>query len=82
MAFLFTVLFVLLQLKGVDKRKSRAFGLFILNMIFWAAGVAMFYETSNKSQELFWSKFIYMAGGLIPPSFLYYSLIFKKEDHG
>jgi K+-sensing histidine kinase KdpD len=77
--FVFNLLFFLVLLKVIDKRRSKVFSLFVISMLMWSYGTAMFYSTSKPSDELFWAKFLYMACALIPPSFLYYALIYNES---
>jgi len=79
MTFLFLSLWILIYITGYKKLLSKIFNIFVLNMVIWSFGLAMFYFSKDLKQTLFWANVLYMAGGLIPPSFLLYSFVFTHR---
>ena len=80
MVGIFSVLWLFIAFKGRNRRLSQTYNLFVLNMILWAFGLAMFYSTNEPQAALFWTKVVYLSGGLIPSAFLLFSFIFPHEE--
>ncbi|MFH1309927.1 MAG: ATP-binding protein [Candidatus Omnitrophota bacterium] len=80
MAFIFFVLWLIVILKGKDKNISVVYSLFVANMTLWTFGLAMFYSCESDKWILFWGKEVYITGGLIASSFLYFSFVFPHIE--
>lgn len=52
------------------------YGIFVSFVILWSLGLLMMHISDTPEKGLFWTKFTYLAGGLITSSFFYFSLIF------
>lgn len=76
MAVTFFILWIIVILKGKDRKVSITYSLFVGNMTIWAFGLAMFYQSATPQWALLWAKVLYVAGGLIPASFLCFSFVF------
>lgn len=79
MTSLFLALWILIHFRGYNKLLSKVFNIFVLNMVLWSFGLTMFH-VSDLRHALFWSDFLYMAGGLIPPAFLLYSFVVPHQS--
>jgi signal transduction histidine kinase len=79
MSVLFAILGILIYTKGWKNISNRIYGLFVVNMVLWSFCLAMLYVSSDVSKALFWSRLIYLAGGLIPAFFLYFSFVFPES---
>ncbi len=61
------------------RRLSLAFSIMAWSGSGWALSFFMVYFFSNESSKLFWGRMGFATSGLIPPSFLLFTLFFPRE---
>ncbi|MEK7376999.1 MAG: histidine kinase N-terminal 7TM domain-containing protein, partial [Candidatus Margulisiibacteriota bacterium] len=66
--------------KNPGSEINRSFSLFVLSIAIWAFCIMMTFLGGSKSSILFWIRFVYVGGILIPSSFLNFSCVFPQKD--
>ena len=78
-AFIIGVVGFLIYIRRLRDIINISFGLFVISVAVWSLGVAVFYLSPFTTAALFWSKFLYFAGGVIPSLFYYFALVFPTK---
>lgn len=55
------------------------FSLFVLTGALWPISISFFRMSADANSAVFWGKVIYISGGLVPATFLYFAYIFTKK---
>src|SRR3989344_206123 len=59
---------------------TAAYAIFAFTAALWGFGIGFFLWTTNQTLTDFFARLIYFAGGLIAPTFYYFTLLFTKEN--
>ncbi len=76
----FFTLGLLVYLNGRRNVVNLTYCVFLGQIAMWTFGGWMFYASESPAVSLFWSKVVYLEGGLIPASFLHFSFVFPTDQ--
>ena len=72
-------LFSLILLRGARSPVNTIFSIFVLSAAAWSVGIGLFLFNANDVWLIHIANFYYIAAGLIPVVFLYFSLLFLSN---
>lgn len=67
-------------LQAQKDRARTAYSIFALAVALWGWGVGLFLWVFNPDSLNFLARFLYFAGGLIPPTFYYFTIVFASSE--
>ncbi len=76
----FFILGLLVYFNGRRNVVNLTYCVFLGQIALWTFGLWMFYASKSPAVSLFWSKVVYLEGGLIPTSFLHFSFVFPTDQ--
>lgn len=79
-AILDLILGYIIVSKKYKSESNIAFGLFVVWVVLWTGGIAMFRLSSNFETMLLWNRVFILASGLIASSFLHFTYIYPFKE--
>lgn len=80
--FLNVILAVVIFVNSRKQKEYLSFSLLAFSVSLWALGMFMYRGVSTTEAAILWTKFYYVFAGIIPASFLYFSLNFPLKHPG
>ena len=71
---------LILLFNSTERGVSRLYAFNIALIVTWAWSM-LFYRQAGVDNVLVWTKVLYISASLIGSSFLYFSLVFPKNEH-
>src|SRR3989344_8876945 len=78
-ALLDLILIILIWRSGRRNEASAAYSLFVLWVILWTIGIALFRQSTDHEYMLFWNREFIFSAALIASSLLHFSFVFPPS---